>query len=589
MADYENLKPNGHSSMLVRLFQKIKSQLDIIDNKKVDKISGKGLSTEDYTSAEKSKLNGIATGAEVNQNAFSNVTIGSTTIAADSKTDTLTLVAGSNVSLTPDAINDKITLSATLEKSAINSFTDGIDSYFKKVVSTITPQQAGSGTPSPSNVRAISGFTECTVVDRQINQWDEDWEVGDISRTTGENAYANSQIRSKNYILVSPDTLYYIGIFKTGEVSIAVCYYDADKNFISAEWSANVVRRTPINCYYIRFTSNAVYGNTYNNDISINYPATDTSYHTYNGTTATISFSSAGTVYSGTVDLTSGNLIVDRGYLQPTTVVDVATSSGKVYWIISNTLSSVNGVNGLMSSHFEAASGVVEGHCYITGNGVILVAVPTDQTLNTKTLADAWLSTNQPQFVYKLATPQTYQLTPTQLRSLVGTNNLTSNTGDTVEVEYITNETIADIYDNLNKTPCTITKLSTGIYDITIPSTARFGQRIYFQVFDTDSEYLEFDGSLTVTDEAVSSNAGGGLHTSGIWYPLPSSITGNTTLGPGATFRLTANAILTTDYYIRNIIYQVTHTGTVPTPRSLYDTIKWLEDDDWLSIECYVM
>lgn len=63
--------------------------------------------------ADKTKLNGIATGAEVNQNAFSNVVIGSTTIAADAKTDTLTVVAGSNITLTPDATNDKITIAAT--------------------------------------------------------------------------------------------------------------------------------------------------------------------------------------------------------------------------------------------------------------------------------------------------------------------------------------------------------------------------------------------------------------------------------------------------------------------------------------------
>ena len=49
----------------------------------------------------------------VNQNAFSNVTVGSTTVSADSATDTLTLVAGSNVTITPDATNDKITISAT--------------------------------------------------------------------------------------------------------------------------------------------------------------------------------------------------------------------------------------------------------------------------------------------------------------------------------------------------------------------------------------------------------------------------------------------------------------------------------------------
>lgn len=49
----------------------------------------------------------------VNQNAFSNVVVGSTTIAADSATDTLTLVAGSNVTLTTSATNDSVTIAAT--------------------------------------------------------------------------------------------------------------------------------------------------------------------------------------------------------------------------------------------------------------------------------------------------------------------------------------------------------------------------------------------------------------------------------------------------------------------------------------------
>lgn len=65
------------------------------------------------STSDKSKLNGIASGAEVNQNAFSNVVVGSTTIAADSKTDTLTLTAGSNITLTPNATNNSITISAS--------------------------------------------------------------------------------------------------------------------------------------------------------------------------------------------------------------------------------------------------------------------------------------------------------------------------------------------------------------------------------------------------------------------------------------------------------------------------------------------
>ncbi|EIW20705.1 MULTISPECIES: hypothetical protein [Pelosinus] len=65
------------------------------------------------TAAQNNKLAGIATNAEVNQMAFSNVLVGSTTIQADSKTDTLELVAGENVTLSPDALNDRLTIAST--------------------------------------------------------------------------------------------------------------------------------------------------------------------------------------------------------------------------------------------------------------------------------------------------------------------------------------------------------------------------------------------------------------------------------------------------------------------------------------------
>jgi len=52
--------------------------------------------------ADKEKLDGIAAGAEVNQNAFSNITVGADTVAADAKTDTVEFVAGTNVTITTD-------------------------------------------------------------------------------------------------------------------------------------------------------------------------------------------------------------------------------------------------------------------------------------------------------------------------------------------------------------------------------------------------------------------------------------------------------------------------------------------------------
>lgn len=102
-------------------------QLKTIFAGKVDKVDGKGLSTNDFTNADQTKLNGIATGAQVNQNAFSNVAVGSTTIAADSTTDTLTIVQGANVTLTPNATSDTLTIAATdTTYSAATTSEDGL-------------------------------------------------------------------------------------------------------------------------------------------------------------------------------------------------------------------------------------------------------------------------------------------------------------------------------------------------------------------------------------------------------------------------------------------------------------------------------
>ena len=50
-----------------------------------------------------------------NQNAFSNVKVGNTTVTADSATDTLELAAGSNIIITPDANSDKVTIAVNGE------------------------------------------------------------------------------------------------------------------------------------------------------------------------------------------------------------------------------------------------------------------------------------------------------------------------------------------------------------------------------------------------------------------------------------------------------------------------------------------
>lgn len=64
-----------------------------------------GIETTYDIEASLDKLSDIA--------AFSNIAVGITTIAADNEKDTLTIAAGSNITLTPDAANDKITIATT--------------------------------------------------------------------------------------------------------------------------------------------------------------------------------------------------------------------------------------------------------------------------------------------------------------------------------------------------------------------------------------------------------------------------------------------------------------------------------------------
>lgn len=92
---------------------------------------------------DKAKLDGIQSGAEVNQNAFSNVKVGTTTIAATAKTDTVELASGSNVSLSADTTNKRVTIA--VNTAGLNA--DMVDGY-----------HAGNG----SGQVAVSNGTLCT-------------------------------------------------------------------------------------------------------------------------------------------------------------------------------------------------------------------------------------------------------------------------------------------------------------------------------------------------------------------------------------------------------------------------------------------
>ena len=85
-----------------------------------------GTSKVMMTATERTKLNGITAGAEVNQNAISKVTVGSTTITATGKTDTLKLEAGTGISLAAATAVKKVTISEAYVDSCIVSNLDDV-------------------------------------------------------------------------------------------------------------------------------------------------------------------------------------------------------------------------------------------------------------------------------------------------------------------------------------------------------------------------------------------------------------------------------------------------------------------------------
>ena len=302
-----------------------------------------------------------------------------------------------------------------------------------------------------SNICPISGWTGANVTRTGANVWDEEWELGSIDGS-GNNETANDRIRSKNYIAVIPNTTYYI----TAPYGVWFWGYDAGKVFSArVPTSSSINNQTltvPSGIYYLRFVVRSNYGTTYNNDISINYPSTDTSYHAYTGTTIPISWqSSAGTVYGGTLTVNEDGscvLVKTVGYDQMTYSYLSGLSSSYI-GVENVAMWNANGVWVRNWNYAEIAprkAGGVYGKC-----NSFVITVHNNTVMSSQyriyfkaNSVEEFLSDVQTLensggglfIAYELATPVTYNLSSiTQLTTLLGTNNIWADAGD-VSVEY---------------------------------------------------------------------------------------------------------------------------------------------------------
>ena len=388
------------------------SELTTSLNGKVDKITGKGLSTEDYTTDEKSKLSGIETGAQVNKVETVN------SIQPDSNKN----VALTAENIPADGIGDK-----TVSGNPI-TVTDALESIAKDLQVEFGPIQEGSGDPSPTNIRPISGRTEVNVERMGFNQWDEEWESGSYDANTGLPVTYGSRIRCKNPIRVVSGAQYYFRYRNT----VIIRFYDFDDNFMGSSFNAtaqNSIVTVPSNAVYMRI---ALEGATYySNNVCINIsdPEKNGTYEPYHGQSIQIPFGQ--TVYGGHVDFVTGKVRVTHGYISDlgTLTWNKDATHNAFYVSISGSLSNSHSVycscyafSGYSIPPYRLDKTISFAALYGYHTVSVYDTSYIDSDANTFKSAMSGV-----QLVYELENPVELTLTPAQLSLLEGTNILTGD------------------------------------------------------------------------------------------------------------------------------------------------------------------
>ena len=157
-----------------------------------------------------------------------------------------------------------------------------------------------------------------------------------------------------------------------------------------------------------------------------------------------ITWQSAGTVYGGTLDVLSGVLTVDAMVNEYDGTEDWASYSGATHSFYLNIgVGSDRPIDpnrdGIMSYAKRNNTSPANAPDWVfTVQGGQRLVITTESDIDTIAKWKTYLSNNHLQYLMPLVTPHHHPLTPQQISSLVGENNVRADTGD-VTVEYKSN------------------------------------------------------------------------------------------------------------------------------------------------------
>lgn len=251
----------------------------------------------------------------------------------------------------------------------------------------------------PFNAGDIYDVPPLSFLYRGTNQWDEEWELGDYSSSTGEKVASSNYIRCKNRIEVIQGGTYYWGGSTTG----VMYFYDAEDNYLPdisyVDWTvANRVYTLDSRVRYIRFRLSSAYGTTYNHDIMICLNSvTDKTYKPYNGQSIDTSFMAGKKYVNSSCYDYAENLYVNGILKRKMQTVVGSVDLGTLYWTWNSTFEvyisldlsgKANGAQNIICSKYGTNSSnnwsALLDH-EISGNSINTTIYIKDSSINNQT------------------------------------------------------------------------------------------------------------------------------------------------------------------------------------------------------------
>lgn len=319
----------------------------------------------------------------------------------------------------------------------------------QRILLGMNPIQSGSGDPSPSNVRPITGRTGVNVSRSGKNLFDPDgYTASDISPIYGSNGSPLDSARSGIYIYLPPGT-YTMSQNRIGTQYVRgnvldsnnefVSYFSLSTNTVNTPKTFTVEEGQKVCIYKSTTTSGSLALRT--SQFMLEVGSVGHEYEEFSGTTIPVTFPDPpGTVYKGTLDLISGQLTV-------THLMQTFTGAESEEWL--NTYES----NGFRIASIGMKIGLLNpGLCNWlpilseVGNEMGVALGMNDSDIYVRHITDnleiadltewrAYLAQHPLEVFYPLEPAQYYQVTPQGLNTLAG-DNVVYTDGDTLEVMY---------------------------------------------------------------------------------------------------------------------------------------------------------